>query len=322
VTISTQVEPDSPLATVIIPNWNGIKLLRHCLDSLHKQTLVHFETIVVDNGSSDDSVQVLTAEYPEVRILALAANIGYTGGCNAGLQAARGRYLVLLNNDTEADSQWLEKLIEGLDRHPEAGIATSRIMLFDHRELLNAAGDMYGRNGLPNSRGVWQKLGADLAAESYVFGGSGGALALRREMLVEVGLFEEAFFMWCEDVDLRWRCQLAGWKCVYTPEAVIYHRLSATGGGKMASYYVGRNTIWVIARNYPPSLYKRYWAKIWLAQWRIMYSALRSWRGEAARARLRGQLAGLFSVGRWRQFRRDSFRGQRVSDEYLESILS
>jgi GT2 family glycosyltransferase len=322
VTISARVEPDAPLASVVIPNWNGIKLLRPCLDSLRKQTLMPFETIVVDNGSSDGSVQALSSEYPEVRTLALSTNGGYSGGCNAGLHAARGRYLVLLNNDTETDPHWLEYLVNGLRSHPDAGMATSRIMMYDRRQVLNSAGDQYGRDGLPNSRGVWQTYGADFAVEGFVFGGSGGALALRREMLAEVGLFEEAFFMWCEDVDLSWRAQLAGWKCVYEPEAVIYHHLSATGGGKLASYYVGRNTIWVIARNYPPSLYKRYWSKILAAQWRIMWSALRSWRGEAARARLRGQLAGLLTLGRWRQFRRSNMQGRRVSDEYLESILS
>lgn len=321
-TISARVEPDAPLASVIIPNWNGIKLLRPCLDSLRKQTLTHFETIVVDNGSSDGSVQVLSSEYPEVRTLALSTNSGYTGGCNAGLNTACGRYLALLNNDTEVDPHWLENLVNGLRRHPDAGMATSRIMLYDRRQMLNSAGDLYGRNGLPNSRGVWQTHGASFASESFVFGGSGGAMALRREMLAEVGLFEEAFFMWCEDVDLSWRAQLAGWKCIYEPEAVIYHHLSATGGGKFASYYVGRNTIWVIARNYPPSLYKRYWSRIWAAQWRVMWSALRSWRGEAARARLRGQLAGLLTLGRWRQFRCSNMQGRRVSDEYLESILS
>jgi GT2 family glycosyltransferase len=195
-------------------------------------------------------------------------------------------------------------------------------MLFDQRQVLNSAGDLFSRDGLPNSHGVWQTHDTSSASERYVFGGSGGAMALRREMLAEVGLFEETFFMWCEDVDLSWRAQLAGWKCVYEPEAVIYHHLSATGGGKLASFYVARNTIWVLARNYPRSLYNRYWPKIWAAQWRIAWSALRSWRGEAARARLRGQLVGLATLGRWQPFRKSNMKRRCVSDEYLESILS
>jgi len=322
VNISVQVEPGAPLASVIIPNWNGVRLLRRCLDSLQQQTLSSAEIIIVDNGSTDDSLDVLQAEYPKVRVLALQQNTGYTGGCNAGMMAARGHYLVLLNNDTEAEPQWLETLVNGLSAYPQAGMATSRIMLFDRRDVLNAAGDSYGKDGIPNSRGVWQQFSPDYATPSFVFGGSGGAVAYRREMLAEVGLFDESFFMWCEDVDLSWRSQLAGWKCIYIPNAVIYHHLSATGGGALASYYVGRNTLWVIARNYPPALYNKYRRLIWSAQWRVFTSALAAWRGKAARARLRGQLAGLLTLQRWYTYRREAMQKRRVSDEYIESILS
>ncbi|MCE5258569.1 MAG: glycosyltransferase family 2 protein [Chloroflexi bacterium] len=320
--ISTEVELNAPLASVIIPNWNGIKLLRPCLDSLRKQTLSPIEIIIVDNNSADNSVEVLRTEYPDVVTLALSTNKGYTGGCNAGIYAARGRYLVLLNNDTELDPRWLEELVHCLSLHPEAGIATSRIMLFDQRQTLNAAGDTFGRDGLPDSRGVWQPYSQAYATEGYVFGGSGGAMALRREMLAETGLFDESFFMWCEDVDLSWRCQLLGWKCIYVPDAVIYHHLSATGGGALSSYYVGRNTLWVIARNLPPTLYKRFCKSIWAAQWHIFTASLRSWRGKSARARIRGQFAGLLSMRRWREYNRELMLRRRVTDEYLESILS
>lgn len=147
-------------------------------------------------------------------------------------------------------------------------------------------------------------------------------MALRREMLAETGLFDESFFMWCEDVDLSWRCQLLGWKCIYIPDAVIYHHLSATGGGPLASYYVGRNTLWVIARNMPPALYERHRQAIWKAQRDIFYSALRSWRGKAARARLRGQATGVLTFHRWREYNQKLMQKRRVDDAYLESILS
>jgi len=318
----SEVDRDAPLASVIIPNWNGIKLLRPCLESLRRQTLTSREIVVVDNHSTDESVAVLHAEFPEVITLEQATNKGYTGGCNAGLQAARGRYLVLLNNDTEADPRWLEELVHGLSMHPDAGMATSRIMLYSQRKTLNAAGDTFSKNGLPNSRGVWQTYGPEFAKKAYVFGGSGGAVALRREMLAETGLFDESFFMWCEDVDLSWRCQLLGWKCIYIPEAVVYHHLSATGGGALASYYVGRNTLWVIARNLPPTLYQRHRQEIWQAQRQILSSALRAWHGKSARARIRCQFAGWFSFHRWSAYNRDLMNRRRVTDEYLESILS
>ncbi|MHB9034297.1 MAG: glycosyltransferase family 2 protein [Anaerolineae bacterium] len=321
-TISVEVERAAPLASVIIPNWNGIKLLKPCLDSLLGLEQKSCEILVVDNGSTDNSLEILEKEYPGVVTLALPKNLGYSGGCNAGLQYAHGRYLVLLNNDTEVDPRWLDELVNGLRLHPDIGMATSRIMLFDQRQTLNAAGDIYGKNGIPDSRGVWQPYGPDYTREQYVFGGSGGAVALRREMLADTGLFDESFFMYCEDVDLSWRCQITGWKVMYMPEAVIYHHLSATGGGSLSSYYVGRNTMWVIARNYPPTLYKKYKRLIWRAQWRIFASALHSWRGQAARARMRGQFAGLLSFGRWREYKRALYARRRVTDAYIESIMS
>jgi GT2 family glycosyltransferase len=312
----------APRVSIIIPNWNGLKLLRPCLDSLRQQTFTDLEIIVVDNASTDGSVEALQREYPEVRVLALTTNGGYSGGSNAGIRAARGQILVMLNNDTEAEPGWIAALVDALDRHPEAGSAASRIMLYDDRQKLHSAGDYYRRNGLPDSRGVWQTYDAPYNEECFVFGGCGGAVAYRREMLEDIGLFEERFFMYCEDVDLNWKAQLAGWKCVYVPQAVVYHHLSATGGGVLSSYYVGRNTLWVIARNYPTALLRRHWREIVSAQWAIAREALRAWRGAAARARLRGQLVGLFTSVRWLSARKATLSRRRAADAYIESILT
>jgi GT2 family glycosyltransferase len=313
---------DAPHVSVIIPNWNGMRLLRPCLDSLRQQSYRDYEVIVVDNASTDDSRQALSQEYPEVRLLCLDSNRGYSGGCNAGVRAARGAILVLLNNDTEADPRWLEMLVSALDRHPEVGSVASRLMLYDRRDTLHSAGDFYRANGLPDSRGVWQPYGPPYDQECYVFGGCGGAVAFRWPVLDEIGLLEERFFMYCEDVDLNWRAQLAGFKCLYAPDAVVYHHLSATGGGTLASYYVGRNTLWVIARNYPAALLRRHWRSIAAAQWSVARQALGAWRGRAARARLRGILAGMLTWPRWLKARRETLRRCRVSVSYLESILS
>lgn len=314
-------EATSPRVSVIIPNWNGQALLRPCLDALRRQTYADHEVIVVDNASSDGSTTMLRDEYPEVRVVALPANRGFAGGCNAGIQAARGEYLVTTNNDTEAEPGWLQALVEALDRSPDAGSAAARIMLYSRRDTLHSAGDLYRRDGTPDSRGVWQPYGPPYDRECRVFGGCGGATMYRRTMLERIGAFEEAFFMYCEDVDLNWRAQLAGWMCVYAPDAVIYHHLSATGGGPLSSYYVGRNTLWVLARDYPADLWRRNWRAIVAAQWRIARGALRAWRGAAARARLRGQIAGLASLLRWRRARRTIQAGRRVSEAYLASIL-
>ena len=311
----------SPTVSVIIPNWNGFELLRHCLDSLRAQEYRDFETIVVDNASSDGSQEALQREYPEVTVLSLPANVGFAGGCNAGFRAARGELVSTLNNDTEADRGWLGCIVRTMDAHPEAGSVASRLMLFDRPTTLHSAGDIYGRNGLPDSRGVWQAYGPPFDREQYVFSCCGGAATYRRSMLEDVGSFEERFFMYCEDVDLGWRAQTAGWKCVYAPDAVVYHHLSATGGGSLANYYVGRNTLWVLARNYPWTLAKRHWHRIAAAQLATARNSLRALRTQPARARLRGQVVGLLTSARWLAARRRMQNCSRVTSEHIESIL-
>jgi GT2 family glycosyltransferase len=311
-----------PLASVVIPNWNGAHHLPVCLDALRGQTHPCVETILVDNGSTDGSQALVAREYPEVRLLALDRNLGLTGGNNAGFGSARGEVLISLNNDTEAEPHFVEVLARSLLEHPEAGIVASKMLLFDRRDTIHSAGDGYGADGIPFNRGVWQKDAGQLDQSGWIFGGCGGAVAYRRAMLDQVGLFDESFFMYCEDVDLNWRAQLAGWRCWYTPEAVVYHKLSATGGGPIASFYTGRNTLWVIAKNYPGALLRRHWGEIVRAQAGIARDALRAWRGQAARARLRGQAAGLLSWPKLLGRRRAIQASRRVTDTYISSIIA
>ncbi len=311
-----------PLVSVIIPNWNGAIHLPTCLDSLRHQTYAHFETIVVDNGSHDGSRALLAREYPEVRTVALDRNEGFAGGVNAGIRNAGGDIVALLNNDTETDPDWLAELVLAMQRYPQAGMIACKILLFDRRDTLHAAGDFYRTDGIPGNRGVWQKDAAAYDAEGAVFSPCGAAAGYRREMLTETGLFDEGLFAFCEDVDLGWRGQLLGWTCMYAPRAKIYHKVSATGGGVLASYYNGRNCITVIAKNYPAELYTHYKRLIWAAQWRIMRAALKAWRGEAARARLRGQLQGVLGLPALRSVRRQIQASRRVSIAYLNSILT
>ena len=313
---------EKPLVSVVIPNWNGRELLPLCLDSLRRQTYPHLEVIVADNGSTDGSLELLARDYPGIRVLALGENRGYAGGINAGFRAAAGQVLVAFNNDAEADPRWIEELVAALDRHPEAGMATSRVRLYDRRDRLHTAGDYFKLDGIPGNRGVWQPDGPAYDEETWVFGAAGVAAAYRRSMLDEIGPLDESFGSYLEDVDLSWRAQLAGHRCIYAPRAVVYHVVSATGGGPVASFFVGRNTIFVIVKDYPTSLLRRYWPSVLRAQFRISWEALRAWRGAAARARLQGQLAALFHLGHLLRQRRDVQRTRRVTDEYLLSILT
>lgn len=310
-----------PRVSVIIPNWNGARYLVTCLDSLRRQTYTDFETIVVDNASQDESVALMQRDYPEVRLIRLGENRGLTGGVNAGIREARGEIIVLFNNDTEADPDWLKELVAALDAHPEAGMAATKMRLFDRRNVIHSAGDFYRADGIPGNRGVWEEDRGQYDEDIWVFGPCGGAAAYRRSLLDEIGLFDEDLFMYCEDVDMAWRAQLAGHRCVFAPKAIIYHRLSATGGGKIASFYTGRNTIYVIAKDYPADLLKKHWKDIIRAQWSIAVDALRAWRGAAARARLRGILAGIGRIPLALRKRRHVQRMRRVSAADLERLL-
>ncbi len=318
---------EQPLISVVIPNWNGAAHLSTCLDSLRRQTYPRVEIIVADNDSHDGSLALLERQYPEVKVIGLTENRGYAGGVNAGIAAAGGEILAILNNDTEADPRWLEELWAGLVRHPQAGSATSKILLFDRRGIINSTGDLFTTKGVPVNRGVWQEDKGQFDQEDQIFSPCGGACAVRRSMLEDLASrgqgepFDEDFFSYCEDVDLGWRSQLAGYECLYVPTAKVYHKLSATGGGKIASYYTGRNSIYVLAKDYPASLFRKHWSRILRAQLRITWEALRAWRGEAARARIRGQLSGLWNLPRMLRKRR-AIQGSRVvSDQYLESLL-
>jgi len=303
---SNPIEGAGLHASVIIPNYNGLRFLQVCLRALEGQTspASWTEVIVVDDASTDGSVAFVREHFPRVRVIEMARNCGLAAACNAGAAAAQGDLLVMLNNDTEVEPGWLAALAAAAQAHPRAGSIASKMLLFDRRDTLHSAGDVMGADGIPRNRGVWQRDEGQYDKETAVFGGCGGAVAYRREAWQAAGGFDERLFMYLEDVDLAWRLRLLGWEAVFAPEARLYHHLSATGGGVLASYYTGRNTIWVIAKDMPGPLIRRHFGPILRAQWRVTRDALRAWRGAAARARLRGQLAGLGwlpAVLRWRK---------------------
>lgn len=307
--------------SVVIPSWNGVALLPPCLDSLRAQTQRPGEIWVVDSASSDDTVAVVRRDYPEVHLLPLAENRGYSGAVNAGINRAQGTLIAILNQDLVLDADWVREMARAAEAHPQAGAFASKIMLFDQRQRFHSAGDLYRADGIPVNRGVWELDEGQYDAEDEIFGACGGAALYRRRLLDEVGLLDERFFMYCEDVDLAWRQQLAGWRTLFVPRAVAYHHLSASGGGPIASYYTGRNTLWVIAKNMPGALLRKYGLAMLTAQWRITRDALRAWRGAAARARLRGQIAGFLTWPRLLAQRRAIQRSRRVSLDYLEGLL-
>ncbi|MFM7679309.1 MAG: glycosyltransferase family 2 protein [Roseiflexaceae bacterium] len=294
---------------VIVPNYNGRAHLEICLAALAAQTRrADVRITVVDDCSYDDSVAYVRQYYPLVNLIVMPKNSGFVAACNAGIAATDGAYVVLLNNDTEVISTWLEALIGALEAHPEYAFAASKLMLFDRRSVIHSAGDYYSVDGVPGSWGVWQMDAPAYMVQREVFGPCAGAAAYRRHALQQLAVngvvFDPDLVMYCEDVDLNLRARLHGMRTLFVPTAIVYHRLSATGGGVLASYYCGRNFPLVWLKNMPTSVVWRYgWRMIGRQLW-IMLDALRHIRGAAARARLRGQLVAWWHLGRFLAKRR------------------
>ncbi len=241
-------------ASIIIVNWNGKAYLPDCLESLKAQTFKDFETILVDNGSSDGSLEFVVGHYPWVKTVALPVNQGFAGGNNAGLQRAFGEYIITLNNDTEAEPTWLEELVRVADENPVVGMVASRICSYDDHDMVDSLGVKVCSDGM--SRGAFRLLRfSELTPgkiEAILIPSACAAL-YRRRMIETVGFFDEDFFAYCEDTDLGLRGRLAGWTALLARDAVIYHKYSQTGGAfsPLKLYLVERNHYWVAFKTYP-----------------------------------------------------------------------
>ncbi|MDE2901826.1 MAG: glycosyltransferase family 2 protein [Chloroflexota bacterium] len=310
-----------PRWSVLIPTWNGRHLLEEALGGLDAQVLRDFEIVVVDDGSDDDTVAWMGDRRRDDRLIKLPTQSGLAAALNRGIEAARGQFIAVLNNDAVPEPGWLEALDCAFAAAPGTSFLASRIRLYDDPLRLHAAGDTYGRNGLPGNRGVWEADGPPFTEPCEVFGACAAAAAYRRELFDDIGVFDEDLVMYCEDVDLDWRAQLAGHRCRYVPDAVVRHRLSATAGGEIASYLVARNRPLVAVMNLPGFLWRRGWWRIAGAQLRLAFEALRAIQGRAARATLAGQLASLGHLPRaWRKRSRRQ-RSRRVADDYIDALL-
>ena len=246
---------DSVTILIVIVNWNGKRFLSKCLDGLKRQTYKDFSITLVDNASNDGSVSFVTKNYPEVKILALSENLGFSVANNIVLKKAKSKYVVLLNNDAVAHPMWLKNLVNALETHPKAAFAASKMLFYDNPNVIDRAGDAYTRagTGLLRGRGV----SADKCnRQEWIFGACAGAAIYRTEMLSDIGLFDEDFFLLYEDVDLSFRAQLKGYKCLYVPEAVVYHKASSSivYDSPISVYYSHRNLEWVYIKNMPGPL--------------------------------------------------------------------
>jgi GT2 family glycosyltransferase len=243
-----------PRVSVVIVNWNGRHHLTECLDSLRGQTFKDLEIILVDNGSEDGSRVYVQEHFPEVRLIALQKNCGFAGGSNAGIRAASGKYVALLNNDTKVDPAWLTNLLKEAEANPpNVGMWASKILSYDHPGIIDNVGLLMYPDGLGRGKGRLEKDDGQYDQTGEAFFPSGCAGLYRRAMLDEIGLFDEAFFAYADDVDLGLRARLAGWHCIYVPSAKVYHKYSASSSAHSAfkAFLVERNRIWVLLKYYP-----------------------------------------------------------------------
>jgi GT2 family glycosyltransferase len=306
--------------SVIIPNWNGQRFLPVCLEALRRQTYRSFEVVLVDNASTDDSVSYTGATYPEVRIECLPRNVGFAGGVNAGIRAARGEFLALLNNDTEADPGWLEALVQALDGDAEIGFAASKMIGFHDRGVLDGCGDALSWHMLAHKIGAGQRDVGQYETPRRVFGACAGAAIYRRALFDTVGLLDEEFFAYYEDVDLSFRAQLAGFPCLYVPAAVVAHVGSATAGKESALFYYlwVRNRIYILLKDLPLKQALRHAPKLAEAHARQWGRCLRE---RYAREALRGHRDALRRLPRMLRQRAAVQRLRRVSDAYLDTVI-
>lgn len=246
-------------ASVIIVNWNGRELLRRCLQYIQEQSFADYEVLVVDNGSSDGSCEMVSAYFPKIRLLRNEKNLGFATATNRGIEASDSEFVVTLNNDAYPDPQWLGKLVAAAEADNRIGMCASKISLDSRPEIIDSAGIQVNKAGIATNCLAGEK-DADTTYElKAVFGPSASAALYRRKMLEEIGPFDDDFFAYYEDVDLAWRGRLAGWECTFVPLARVLHAHSATGQrvAGFKTYLLSRNRLWSIMKNYPSPYFAR-----------------------------------------------------------------
>jgi GT2 family glycosyltransferase len=321
-------------ASVIVVNWNRRDLLRACLNSLESQTWTAREIIVVDNGSADGSPQMVEREYPGIHLIRNPENRGFCAANNQGIRASSGEFIALLNNDAEADPGWLEALVGAIDTRPDFGMAASKIVVWEDPGRIDKAGHLIYPDGQNRGRGSGERDRGQYNRQEETLWPDGCAALYRRRMLDSIGGFDEDFFAYADDAELGLRARIAGWRCLYSPAAVVRHRRGATLGLGSARRLalIERNRVLLAVKLFPASLLWLnpfyYLARIASGAW----EAARG-RGEAslypglkgkltmATALIRGDLGALpLALPMWRK-RREIGRIRKLSPGQVRKLI-
>ncbi len=216
------------MVSIVIPTWNGRTHLEPCLGSLTSLRGPAFEIILVDNASTDDSLEFVATQHPDVTIVRNTENLGFARACNIGIEHSKGEYILFLNNDTRVTPDFLAELVGASEADTSIGMCQSKILWMDHPELLDQVGSYFTRTGFLLHEGFMQRDGPEYERVTEIFSAKGACMLVPRRILDEVGAFDEDFFAYCEEYDLCWRIWLAGYRIIYVPRSVIYHKMGAT----------------------------------------------------------------------------------------------
>ncbi|VVB56312.1 Glycosyltransferase AglI [uncultured archaeon] len=242
-----------PTVSIIVLNWNGKQYLETCLSSLLIQNYKNIEIIFVDNGSSDGSIDFVRTKFPGVIILGHNTNLGFAEGVNSGIRISRGEFIATINNDTQADENWINNLMKVIESDPGIGCCGSKMMRYYDRNIIDSAGIIIYQNGNAYDRGREEKDTGQYDIMEEIFGPCAGAALYRREMLDKIGLFDKEYFAYFEDVDISFRIHLFGWKCIFVPEAIVFHMHSATAksSSPFKIFFIERNKLWNMWKYFP-----------------------------------------------------------------------
>lgn len=274
---------------MVVVNWNRQGLLRACLDSLRRQNVDHpFDVVVVDNGSHDGSVEMLRNEFAagagfRLQVICNTENKGFCEANNQGIAASRSEFVALLNNDAEADTQWLSCLVEAFTGHAEVGMAASKILVHEDPRRIDKVGHLIYPDGQNRGRGSGEFDRGQYDTVEEVAWPDGCAAMYRRQMLDGVGLFDEDFFAYADDAELGLRARIAGWTCLYMPGAVVRHHRGTTLGLRSTRRLelIERNRVLLAAKLFP-------WSLLWLNG---AYYLARLAAGTVAAARGKGEVS-------------------------------
>lgn len=236
------------LVSIILVSYNSMEDLAECIPSILSQTYTNYEIIIVDNASIDKTIEFIKTNYPNIKLVESKSNLGYAHGNNVGFKCAKGEYVVVLNPDTVTDPEWLYHLIRPLEECNDISLTTSKIMMYDHRDIINTCANHPHFTGLDFCRGLYEK-GSHFSKPEEVGSISGCSFAIRRDIFEELDGFDSDFFLYLEDVDLSWRARLLGYKIMYIPTSILYHKFRLSVA-PWKQYYLERNRYTMLIKNY------------------------------------------------------------------------